>query len=174
MKILHLGNGIYFNSLSGKLTKEGMVVKALGLKEANLLALLCGKQNEIINHEEFYQKIWPNVIVSETSLTKIISLLRKSISPLGLPLEVKTYPKEGYGIVCDNGFAIREVEVDDSEENEEFGQEVLHGSFQMLGGNKSSSKNTQLNAFKKWLVIYSAAFASLLLLLEIFVLGLVL
>ena len=174
MKNLHLGNGIYFNSLSGKLTKEGVVIKALGVKETNLLALLCGKQNEIINHEEIYQKIWPNVIVSETSLTKIISLLRKSISPLGLPIEVKTYPKEGYGIVCDNGFEIQEVNVEDSEENEELGQKVSHGSLKILGGNKRSDESTQLNAFKKWLVIYSAAFASILLLLEIFVLELLL
>lgn len=47
-------------------------------------------------------------------------------------------------------------------------------AYKILGGNKRSDESTQLNTFKKWLVIYSVAFASMLLLLEIFVLELLL
>ncbi|ELC3158213.1 winged helix-turn-helix domain-containing protein [Vibrio harveyi] len=98
-----LGNQIVFDVLKREVTSSIQTIK-LGGREAEILKLFCMHTNEVISKEEMNQKVWGKVLVSETSLTKAISNLRKSLARLeSLSCEIKTIPKEGYMLICESG-----------------------------------------------------------------------
>ncbi|EKH9200328.1 winged helix-turn-helix domain-containing protein [Vibrio parahaemolyticus] len=98
-----LGNQTIFDVLKREVASPAQTI-TLGGREAEILKLLCIHSNEVISKEHIQQKVWGKVLVSETSLTKAISNLRKSLARLeSLSCEIKTIPKEGYMLNCESG-----------------------------------------------------------------------
>ncbi|MGL5006264.1 MAG: winged helix-turn-helix domain-containing protein [Plesiomonas sp.] len=95
-RIYSLGNGVIFDSLKNQIAKNSDII-SLGSREAAILKLLCDHKNQIVNKTDLHDYVWGKVYVSETSLTKAISNLRRSLSLFQLSSsEIKTVPKEGY------------------------------------------------------------------------------
>ncbi|EHQ13117.1 transcriptional regulator domain-containing protein [Shewanella baltica OS183] len=71
-------------------------------REAVILKLLCDNVNSVVDKEYIQEKVWGKVFVSETSLTKAVSNLRKSLAKFdNLACEIKTISKEGYVLILD-------------------------------------------------------------------------
>src|SRR5215831_1377362 len=78
------------------LLKNGEVV-TLAPKTFDLLAVLAENRGTVLDKETLFRKVWPDVFVEESSLTKNISLLRKCLGegPDGRPY-IETLPRRGY------------------------------------------------------------------------------
>lgn len=97
-----LGNQTVFNVLRQELVSPDRNVK-LGGREAEILRLLFVYTNEVVSKEQIHEKVWGKVFVSDTSVTKAVSNLRKSLARFErLACEIKTVPKEGYVLVCES------------------------------------------------------------------------
>ncbi len=97
-----LGNQVVFDTLKGEISSDLKSV-GLGSRDAAILKLLCEQRNKVVQKEDIHQHVWGKVLVSETSLTKAISNLRKSLSLFeDLTCEIKTIPKEGYVLIQDD------------------------------------------------------------------------
>lgn len=97
-----LGKQIIFDVLTNEIISVNEVLR-LGGREAAILKLLCYSRNRTITKNELNEKVWGKLWVSETSLTKAISNLRKSLGSLeGIGCKIKTIPKEGYMLIMDN------------------------------------------------------------------------
>ncbi|MBS0044980.1 winged helix-turn-helix domain-containing protein [Shewanella sp. M16] len=98
-----LGHQISFNPLKRQIYKNEHVVN-IGGRESSILKLLCDDVNSVVRKECIQQTVWNNVYVGETSLTKAISNLRKSLCLFdGLTCEIKTVSGEGYVLIIDDG-----------------------------------------------------------------------
>lgn len=98
-----LGKQTVFDALKREVASPTQSVM-LGGREAAILKLLCMHSNEVVSKEQMLQQVWGKVLVSETSLTKAISNLRKSLARIEhLSCEIKTIPKEGYVLICESG-----------------------------------------------------------------------
>ncbi|MBD1196679.1 winged helix-turn-helix domain-containing protein [Vibrio cholerae] len=96
-----LGNQVIFDTLKREVLTTDKII-SLGGREAAILKLLCENANTVITKEEINDKVWGKVFVSETSLTKAISNLRKSLQLIdGVMCEIKTIPKEGYMLILE-------------------------------------------------------------------------
>lgn len=96
-----LGDHVIFDTLKREILAHDKIV-SLGGREAAILKLLCENANNVIAKEEINHQVWGKVFVSETSLTKAISNLRKSLQLIdGVMCEIKTIPKEGYMLILD-------------------------------------------------------------------------
>ncbi|EGQ8084556.1 winged helix-turn-helix domain-containing protein [Vibrio parahaemolyticus] len=96
-----LGNQVIFDTLKREVLTTDKII-SLGGREAAILKLLCENANTVIAKEEINDKVWGKVFVSETSLTKAISNLRKSLQLIeGVMCEIKTIPKEGYMLILE-------------------------------------------------------------------------
>lgn len=94
-----LGNQVVFDTLKGEISSDLKSV-GLGSRDAAILKLLCEQRNKVVQKEDIHQHVWGKVLVSETSLTKAISNLRKSLSLFEeLTCQIKTIPKEGYVLI---------------------------------------------------------------------------
>ncbi|EJL6463947.1 winged helix-turn-helix domain-containing protein, partial [Vibrio cholerae] len=97
-----LGNGITFDALKREIKVNKQLLR-LGGRESEILKLLCENPNMVLTKEDIHIKIWGSIYVSETSLTKAISNLRKALSAIeDLCFEIKTIPKEGYILISDS------------------------------------------------------------------------
>lgn len=97
-----LGDHVFFDILKREIITENEVIP-LGGREAAILKLLCERGNQVITKEDIHEVVWGKVLVSETSLTKAISNLRKSMDTIeGLKCEIKTVPKEGYMMILED------------------------------------------------------------------------
>lgn len=97
-----LGNQVVFDTLKGEISSDLKSV-GLGSRDAAILKLLCEQRNKVVQKEDIHQHVWGKVLVSETSLTKAISNLRKSLSLFEeLTCQIKTIPKEGYVLIQDD------------------------------------------------------------------------
>lgn len=97
-----LGKKITFNILTNEINDINQSLK-LGGREAAILKLLCDSRNRTITKDELNERVWGKLLVSETSLTKAISNLRKSLESLeGIGCKIKTIPKEGYMLIMDD------------------------------------------------------------------------
>ncbi|MFW7525787.1 winged helix-turn-helix domain-containing protein [Vibrio ostreicida] len=97
-----LGNQVIFDILKREIVATDQMVN-LGGREAAILKLLCERSNKVISKDEIHEQVWGKVLVSETSLTKAISNLRKSLALfIDLACEIKTVPKEGYMLIIDD------------------------------------------------------------------------
>lgn len=98
-----LGNRIVFDILKREIVSPELNI-SLGGRESEILKLLCLHANEVIDKTDIHEKVWGKVLVSETSLTKAISNLRKALTKFqALACEIKTIPKEGYMLICEGG-----------------------------------------------------------------------
>jgi TolB-like protein/Tfp pilus assembly protein PilF len=81
---------------SGMLFREGAHV-ALPPKVAELLLALVQAGGQVLSREELLQRLWPDTIVEEGSLTSHISLLRKTLGEGAMSQDfIETLPKRGY------------------------------------------------------------------------------
>jgi TolB-like protein/Tfp pilus assembly protein PilF len=85
---------------SQMLFREGDHV-ALPPKVAELLVALVQAAGRVLTREELLQRLWPDTVVEEGSLTSHISLLRKALGegPNGQDF-IETLPKRGYRFVA--------------------------------------------------------------------------
>lgn len=96
-----LGNQLVFDVLKRQISTQENTVK-IGGREAVILKLLCDNFNSVVDKEYIQEKVWGKVFVSETSLTKAISNLRKNLTQFdNLACEIKTISKEGYVLILD-------------------------------------------------------------------------
>ena len=82
------------------LLREGQLV-SLTPKSYETLLVLVKNSGRIIDKEELLEKIWPDTIVEEVSLAKMISLLRKTLCEDFSRSYIETVPRRGYRFVAD-------------------------------------------------------------------------
>ena len=85
---------------SGMLFREGDHV-ALPPKVTELLVALVQAGGKVLTREELLQRLWPDTVVEEGSLTSHISLLRKVLGERAKTQDfIETLPKRGYRFVA--------------------------------------------------------------------------
>ncbi len=68
----------------------------------HLLGLLAANAGKTVNRDRLNGELWPRVIVTENSLTRAVSALRKSLSADGRGgVRIETVPKKGYRLVVE-------------------------------------------------------------------------
>jgi len=68
-------------------------------KVAQVFQCLAKAEGEIVTREEIFSQVWPNLIVSDDSLNRCISVLRKKLKSFGHGVMIKTHPKIGFNLV---------------------------------------------------------------------------
>ncbi|WP_440885465.1 winged helix-turn-helix domain-containing protein [Vibrio campbellii] len=66
--------------------------------ELNLALLLLKNKGDIVSKEEILQTVWKDKVVTEGSIKRSISLLRKSISEIGANVEIIAHRGLGYSL----------------------------------------------------------------------------
>ncbi|AQP37767.1 winged helix-turn-helix domain-containing protein [Vibrio anguillarum] len=100
-----LGKEVIFDALKCEILADEKIV-SLGSRDGAILKLLCEQSNTVVLKEEIHEQVWGKVLVSETSLTKAVSNLRKHLSLFdGVTCEIKTVPKEGYMLITEVPFS---------------------------------------------------------------------
>ncbi|EGQ8095630.1 winged helix-turn-helix transcriptional regulator [Vibrio cholerae] len=100
-----LGKEVIFDTLKCEIFSDKKAV-SLGSRDGAILKLLCEQCNKIVLKEEIHEQVWGKVLVSETSLTKSVSNLRKYLALFdGVTCEIKTVPKEGYMLITEEPFS---------------------------------------------------------------------
>lgn len=100
-----LGKEVIFDTLKCEILADEQIV-SLGSRDGAILKLLCEQSNKVVLKEEIHEQVWGKVLVSETSLTKAVSNLRKHLSLFdGVTCEIKTVPKEGYMLITEDPFS---------------------------------------------------------------------
>jgi hypothetical protein len=94
-KLIELGNGYRFDSVSMQLQKDGHPV-LLTQKESDLLGILVENLGRIVPYVQLEEQIWRNVVVGESSLRSLLKRLRTKAP--GLPIETV----RGVGLVLEN------------------------------------------------------------------------
>jgi len=64
-------------------------------KAVDLLTVLASRAGEVIPKTELMEKVWPDTIVDEGTLSKLVFMLRKELPDL----QIETLPKRGYRLV---------------------------------------------------------------------------
>ncbi|MBS0582712.1 MAG: winged helix-turn-helix domain-containing protein [Proteobacteria bacterium] len=67
-------------------------------KVFDALALLLERAGQLVTKDDFFARLWPRAVVSETNLNKIIWRVRRALSDEG-ETYVQTVPKQGYRFV---------------------------------------------------------------------------
>ncbi|GEM77462.1 winged helix-turn-helix domain-containing protein [Vibrio sagamiensis] len=155
-----LGNQVIFDVLKREIVACDHVVN-LGGREAAILKLLCERSNHILSKDEIHEQVWGRVLVSETSLTKAISNLRKSLTLFNeLACEIKTVPKEGYMLILD-GEAIDQLS---SEEIPTLAiKSIVSSTKSAIHPSYISAKNEAINAPVKGSFWFTMLFSAALL-----------
>ncbi|CAB1261372.1 putative transcriptional activator ToxR [Vibrio cholerae] len=155
-----LGNGITFDALKREIIANQQILR-LGGRESEILKLLCENPNMVLTKEDIHIKVWGSIYVSETSLTKAISNLRKSLSIMdNLCFEIKTIPKEGYIFISDSMSTVV------PEELPEMSDEIEKNSSSYLSdlkvfGQKSDSKISYFRTPQEFRVMYFVLLSSI-------------
>ncbi|QCG47281.1 winged helix-turn-helix domain-containing protein [Aeromonas schubertii] len=91
---------IAFNSVLSELSQNGENIK-LAYTESKTLLLLIQHVGEIVSREQITEYSWSGRIVTDSSLAKSISNVRKALRELGLEDDVIiTVPRIGYRLIC--------------------------------------------------------------------------
>src|SRR5215831_1016601 len=69
--------------------------EALRPKSFDVLRYLVAHPRRVISKDEIIKAVWPNVIVTDESLTRCISDVREALGDAGQQI-IKTVPKRGY------------------------------------------------------------------------------
>lgn len=69
-------------------------------KVFDLLRYFAERPRKLTSKEEIFAKLWPDVVVEETSLAQCVSHLRRSLGPFGRDL-IRTVPRRGYVFEAD-------------------------------------------------------------------------
>ena len=77
-------------------------------KVIQVLIALIEANGYVVSKEKLYKKVWPDTIVTENSLNKAISELRKIFNESRVgPRFIETIPKKGYRIIAD----VKKIEI---------------------------------------------------------------
>lgn len=96
-----------FHPATGELTgKDSEKSIHLEPKVAKVLLCLVSSENEVVTREELFDFVWPNALVSDDSLNRCISLLRKKVKIIDDNTKVKTHPKIGFSIVTSHAITL--------------------------------------------------------------------
>ncbi len=68
---------------------------ALRPKAMRLLSVLAQSEGRVVSKDELMGEVWPDVIVTEDSLTQCVHEVREALGPQAAPL-LKTVPRRGY------------------------------------------------------------------------------
>ncbi len=80
----------------------GGVERKLEPRLMHLLCLLAANPNRTLSRDDLVAELWPRVIVTENSLTRAVSELRKHLRAAGGGLvKIETVPKKGYRLVVE-------------------------------------------------------------------------
>lgn len=95
-EIYDLGDCIFnanCNEIKSKISPEYIHLEK---KVADVLKCLAAANGEVVTREYIFENVWPNVIVSDDSLNRCISVLRKKLREFNHEVEIKTHPKIGF------------------------------------------------------------------------------
>src|SRR5574338_755719 len=68
----------------------------------DLLLYLVENQDRVVSKEELLDKLWPGVIVTESSLQRAVSLARAALQQGGLGEAIRNYARRGYRFLADD------------------------------------------------------------------------
>ncbi|MBS4686811.1 winged helix-turn-helix domain-containing protein [Aeromonas sobria] len=95
-EIFLINESIVFNRISSELSHDSKCIK-LAYTEANILLMLISNKNSIITRERLIEFSWGDRVVTDSSLAKSISNLRKALRTLGQNDDcIITVPRLGY------------------------------------------------------------------------------
>lgn len=95
-----LGDDVLFDSVLSELSQNGKDIK-LAYTESKALLLLIHHNGEIVPREHITDFAWHGRIVTDSSLAKSISNLRKALREFGLEDDsIITIPRMGYRLTC--------------------------------------------------------------------------
>lgn len=90
-----------FDPASGEIESETARVR-LAPKASALLALLASGPGRVVTRDEICAALWPDVVVADDSLARLVSSLRKALGDdPRAPRFIETLPKRGYRLVID-------------------------------------------------------------------------
>ena len=98
MSVIHLGDLTINKNLSTILIDGAEV--SLEPKLMELLLLFCDQQQKIVSRQDILSAIWPNSIVTDNAVNKLVAGLRKVLKddPKN-PKYIQTVPKRGYRLL---------------------------------------------------------------------------
>ncbi|WP_429234495.1 winged helix-turn-helix domain-containing protein [Aeromonas salmonicida] len=115
-----LDNSIIFDPMLSELSFNGKYIK-LAYTESKTLQLLIQHAGEIVPREQITEFSWSGRIVTDSSLAKSISNIRKALRELGLNDDsIITIPRIGYRLTCSVLKVIEKNEKMSSSEDEIF------------------------------------------------------
>lgn len=91
---IHIGDCTYCKE-SGELCVDHEITHLQPLI-AKVFVLLVENRGDIVTREELFDGVWPHQTVSDESLTRCISVLRKILHQHDSGLEIETMHKRGY------------------------------------------------------------------------------
>ena len=99
MRLIQLDELTINPHLSSVLIGEQEV--SLDPKLLDLLLLLCHHKNQIVTRHQILESIWPNSIVTDNAVNKLVASLRKVLKdePKS-PKYIQTIPKRGYRLIA--------------------------------------------------------------------------
>ncbi|MBL0667040.1 winged helix-turn-helix domain-containing protein [Aeromonas jandaei] len=116
-----INGNIVFNRISSELSHDGKYIK-LAYTEANLLLMLILNKNSIVTRERLIEFSWGERVVTDSSLAKSISNLRKALRKLGQNDDcIITVPRLGYRFTLQ----AHAIEIEDTDEINTFSNEQL-------------------------------------------------
>ncbi|HFQ5289452.1 TPA: transcriptional regulator [Vibrio vulnificus] len=139
-----LGCGVKFCYQKREIQSSTDVTK-LGGREADILLLLLENPNVVLSKSIINERVWGDVLVAETSLTKAISNIRKALSKYSkISCELKTFSKQGYVLAMENGLE----EASDQTNESEFKKN--NSLMENSSAQKLRSANSEHHTFSFW------------------------
>ncbi len=96
LSIYDLGDCIFnaaYGELQSKINHQHIHFEP---KVSEVLQCLAQAQGDVVTREFIFDHVWPNQIVSDDSLNRCISVLRKSLRSFDHQVKIKTHPKIGF------------------------------------------------------------------------------
>ena len=83
-----------------RLTRDGDPTVA-SPKQLDLLAYFAAHPSQLVTREELFRVLWPDVIVTDNTLTQLVSELRQTLGDsAGSPQYIQTVPRRGYRFIA--------------------------------------------------------------------------
>jgi DNA-binding winged helix-turn-helix (wHTH) protein len=82
-----------------RLLADGEAIE-LGWRQFEALRLLVEADGRVVERDEFFRKVWRNIAVDESNLTKCIAQLRKTLNNGGTEDYLETVPRVGYRLAA--------------------------------------------------------------------------
>jgi TolB-like protein/Tfp pilus assembly protein PilF len=93
--------GPFFLDRNGTALRISGEVLGLPPKSLELLLFLLERAGSVVSQEEIIERVWPDVSVEYSNLTKNVALIRKILRPHFETDPIRTYSKRGYQFVAE-------------------------------------------------------------------------